>query len=81
MTEVLQELVNMILHDVPVAGVSAVCDVDNVASARVLEKSGMAREGCLRQYIIHPNVSNEPRDVYLYARTRPLHAGMQCAAR
>jgi [ribosomal protein S5]-alanine N-acetyltransferase len=77
MTEVAQTLVQMALHDVPVARVSAVCDVENGASARVLEKSGMVREGRLRRYIVHPNVSDEPRDVYLYARTRPLHASMQ----
>jgi RimJ/RimL family protein N-acetyltransferase len=50
--------------------VSAVCDVDNTASARVLEKIGMQREGRLKRYIVHPNVSDEPRDVFLYAVTR-----------
>ena len=27
-------------------------------------------EGILKRYIRHPNVSNEPRDVYCYAITR-----------
>jgi RimJ/RimL family protein N-acetyltransferase len=45
----------------------AVCDVDNLASARVLEKVGMRREGMLRRWIIHPNVSDEPRDAFCYA--------------
>jgi len=76
MTEVVQTLTQMALHEIPVARASAVCDVDNVASARVLEKSGLLREGRLRRYIVHPNVSDEPRDVYLYARTRPLRACM-----
>jgi [ribosomal protein S5]-alanine N-acetyltransferase len=76
MTEAVQTLTQMALHDIPVARVAAVCDVDNVASARVLEKSGLVREGRLGRYILHPNVSDEPRDVYLYARTRPLHASM-----
>jgi [ribosomal protein S5]-alanine N-acetyltransferase len=48
----------------------AVCDVDNLASARVLEKAGLQREGTLRRYIIHPSASLEPRDVHLYARVR-----------
>jgi RimJ/RimL family protein N-acetyltransferase len=48
----------------------AVCDVDNPASARVMEKVGMQREGRLARFIIHPNVSDEPRDAYLYAITR-----------
>lgn len=50
--------------------VSAYCDVENVASAQVLEKVGMQREGVLRRFIIHPNLSAEPRDAYLYARVR-----------
>ncbi len=48
----------------------AVCDVDNLASARVLEKVGMRREGVLRRWIIHPNISDEPRDAFCYAIAR-----------
>ena len=51
----------------------AVCDLDNFASARVLEKAGMQREGVLRRYILHPNISSEPRDVYCYATVRAKH--------
>jgi RimJ/RimL family protein N-acetyltransferase len=50
--------------------VYATTDVENVASQRVLEKVGMQREGLLRKYIIHPNISNIPRDSYMYAITR-----------
>jgi RimJ/RimL family protein N-acetyltransferase len=50
--------------------VSAVCDVENKASARVLEKVGMQREGILKRYIVHPNISPEPRDCFVYAKTR-----------
>ncbi len=48
----------------------AVCDVDNVGSARVMEKAGLDFEGILRRYMIHPNVGPEPRDVRCYAKTR-----------
>jgi RimJ/RimL family protein N-acetyltransferase len=48
----------------------AVCDVDNKASARVLEKVGMQREGILRRYILHPNISSEPRDCLVYSKIR-----------
>jgi len=48
----------------------AFCDVGNIGSARVLEKVVMRREGILRRYIVHPAVSSEPRDCYLYAITR-----------
>jgi [ribosomal protein S5]-alanine N-acetyltransferase len=44
--------------------------VDNVGSQRVLEKSGMVREGRLARYIVHPNVDAEPRDVFVYAAVR-----------
>jgi len=77
MTEGVQTLTQLVLHELPVARVAAVCDVDNQASARVLERAGFLREARLRRAILHPNVSDEPRDVYLYARTRPLGACMQ----
>jgi RimJ/RimL family protein N-acetyltransferase len=47
--------------------VYATTDVKNLASQRVLEKVGMQREGHLRRYIIHPNISDIPRDSYIYA--------------
>ena len=48
----------------------ATCDVDNLASARTLEKSGLVREGRLARYTVHPNLSPEPRDCWLYAKAR-----------
>jgi RimJ/RimL family protein N-acetyltransferase len=48
----------------------AVCDVENRASARIMEKVGMQREGILRRYVVHPNVSPEPRDCFVYAKVR-----------
>ena len=45
----------------------AVCDVDNHASARVLEKIGMEREGILRRWTYHPNIDKEPRDCIAYS--------------
>ncbi len=47
--------------------VYATTEVDNIASRRVLEKVGMQCEGILRKYIIHPNISEIPRDSYMYA--------------
>ena len=48
----------------------ATCDVDNRASARVLEKAGMLREGLLRAWEVHPACSSLPRDSWCYAMTR-----------
>ncbi len=52
----------------------AVCDVDNHASARVMEKVGMVREGTLRRWVIHPNVSALPRDALCYSWIPPIPA-------
>ena len=48
----------------------ATTSVENIGSQRVMEKIGMTREGLMRRYIIHPNVSDEPVDSYLYAIVR-----------
>ena len=48
----------------------AICDAENQASARVLEKIGMEREGLMRRGVLHPTLSKEPRDCWLYARVR-----------
>jgi RimJ/RimL family protein N-acetyltransferase len=66
-TEAVQSIVSWAIEQPSIFRVWALCDVDNIASARVLEKVGMDQEGVLRQFIIHPNVSKEPRDVYCYS--------------
>ena len=48
----------------------AVCDLENEASARLLERNGFHREGVLRKWSLHPNVSDVPRDCHCYAKTR-----------
>lgn len=50
--------------------VQATCDTENMASARVLEKSGFLREGRLERYMVLPNLSPEPRASLMYARCR-----------
>jgi RimJ/RimL family protein N-acetyltransferase len=50
--------------------VEATCDVDNRASARVLEKSGFLLEGRLARFTVHPNLDVKPRDCLLYAACR-----------
>ncbi|MFH1467322.1 MAG: GNAT family N-acetyltransferase [Pseudomonadota bacterium] len=48
----------------------ATCDVENLASAKVLENIGMTREGVLRRWAVRPNVSSEPRDTLVFAMVR-----------
>jgi len=70
MTEVLTEVVNWALQQPSIFRIGAVCDADNIGSARVMEKAGLVREGLLRRWLMHPNVSDEPRDCLSYARVR-----------
>ena len=70
MTEALAEVVGWALAQPPVFRVGAVCDVENAASARMMEKAGLAREGLLRRWLVHPNIGAEPRDCFSFARTR-----------
>jgi ribosomal-protein-alanine N-acetyltransferase len=48
----------------------ATCDTENLASARVIEKIGLAREGILRQAIVRPNISSQPRDAFIFSKVR-----------
>jgi RimJ/RimL family protein N-acetyltransferase len=67
MAEALKAIIDWALCRGNVCRVWAVCDVDNLASARVMEKVGMKREGILRRWSLHPNISAKPRDSYCYA--------------
>ena len=70
MTEALREVIDWALAQPDIFRVQATCDVENIGSARVMEKAGMTCEGILRRYVLHPNISDEPRDVYMYAIVR-----------
>jgi RimJ/RimL family protein N-acetyltransferase len=70
MTESARRVVETLLALPAVRRVWAVVDVDNLASVRVLEKSGMQREGLLRRWSVHPAISHLPRDCFCYARVR-----------
>ena len=69
-TEAARAVVEWAANLAPIFRVWAVCDTANEASARVLEKVGMTREGILRRWILHPNISAEPRDCYVYSKVR-----------
>ena len=50
--------------------VSAVCDVDNRASAAVMQKVGMSLEGRLRSWLVHPVLGRAPRDCLSFSITK-----------
>ena len=75
MTEALGAVVDWAFAQPNIFRVWAVCDVDNEASARLLERNGFHQEGILRKWSLHPNVSDVPRDCYCYAKTRDRISG------
>jgi [ribosomal protein S5]-alanine N-acetyltransferase len=70
MAEAISAVTDWWLSQPKIFRVSAVCDTENVASARALEKADFKREGELSRWIILPNRSSEPRDCYIYGRVR-----------
>lgn len=68
-TEALKAVIEDGLAQPEITRVVGVCDVENIASARVMEKAGMVREGILPRHMVHPNISDEPRDLYSYSIT------------
>jgi RimJ/RimL family protein N-acetyltransferase len=67
-TEALRAMVDL-AQPIGVRRLYALCHTDHVASRRVLEKCGLAREGILRRHYLFPNLdASEPCDVFCYAR-------------
>jgi len=69
-TEAARAFVNAAMSQPDMWRVQALCDLENRASARVLEKAGLTLEGVLRRYLEMPNLGEEPRDMYCYAVVR-----------
>jgi ribosomal-protein-alanine N-acetyltransferase len=70
MTEAVKGVIDWALKQPQIFRIWAVCDVDNLASARVMEKAGMQREGRLCRWSVHPNISVQPRDSYCFSITK-----------
>jgi ribosomal-protein-alanine N-acetyltransferase len=69
MPEVIHMLTEKALANPAINRVQATCDIENTNSARVLEKCGFICERRMEDYIIHPNISSEPRPSYLYSKS------------
>lgn len=66
-TESLAHIIEVSLTQPSIWRVWATTDVENGASARVMEKAGMQREGKLRRYAVRPQIGEEPRDALLFS--------------
>ncbi len=73
MSEAVGALLKWAMSQPEIYRVWAVCDAENLASARLLERVGMQLEGTLRRWLVHPNVAESPRDCLCYAIVK--HAG------
>lgn len=69
-TETAKAIVDLLLKQEEIKRIWAVCDCDNLASARVLEKAGLVKKRVLEKHILHPNISNELRDCFLFERIK-----------
>ena len=70
MTEAAKAVVDWAFAQSEIFRVWAICDVDNIASARVFEKLDFQKEGILRRWLAHTNISNEPRDCFCYSKVK-----------
>jgi len=68
MSEAVQLLLDNAERDPTVYRVTAYCHVDNTASARLLERSGLTLEGRLARFTVLPNISAEPQDCLLFGK-------------
>ena len=71
MSEALKALADWVLAQPGVTRATAFCDVENIASARVMEKAGMVFEKEMLGYQVLPNRALSPRDCRLYVKTAP----------
>lgn len=71
MTEAVLAVTRWALSSPSVTRVWATCDVENLASTRVLEKTGFVKRDGLEREIVRPNLSPTPRPSLLFDAWKP----------
>lgn len=66
-TEALKAIINLAFSQLNIKTIKGTCDLENIASGRVMEKAGLRFQKVLKKHVIHPNISSEARDLYLYS--------------
>lgn len=69
-TEALRALADWAMTQPGIYRFWAYCDMENTASARVMEKAGLVREGILRRWHVCPTLGPEQRDCIVAARVK-----------
>lgn len=72
MTEVIESFIEAAFKIEGVVRIAAVCDVENLASKRAMEKAGMSYEGLLKRWLVAPNISQIPRDCFCLSVVKTL---------
>ncbi len=67
MSEALKRVIDFLIQEVGFYRVEGVCNVENNASARVMEKAGMVLEGILRGRALNCNEDGNPGDLRMYS--------------
>ncbi|MBI3447393.1 MAG: GNAT family N-acetyltransferase [Acidobacteria bacterium] len=70
MAEAMKPIVAWALARPEIQRVWATCHVRNTASARVMERLGMKREGILRKWAVYPNLGDVAQDSSCYSRVK-----------
>ena len=70
MAEALTAVADWVLRQPDIWRIDGVCDVENLASARVMAKAGFLCEGVLKRWALHPLASNEPCDCFSFAKVK-----------
>ena len=62
-----KRVIEHLINDCNIYRVEAVCNIENEASSRVMEKSGMKFEGILRGRALNLNAEGNPGDLKMYS--------------
>lgn len=65
-TEATKCLLNYLSTQQGIFRIWACCAIENKASAKVLERSGMLLEATVKDWVVFPNLNNESRDCLFY---------------
>ena len=66
-TEALKKVIVFLFQEAGYYRIEGVCNIENKASARVMEKAGMLLEGTLRGRALNLNEAGNPGDLKIYA--------------
>lgn len=62
-----KKVIEHLIKDCNFYRIEAVCNIENIASSRVMEKSGMKFEGILRGRALNLNLEGNPGDLKMYS--------------